>query len=338
MEGFVKHLIYIVTTVAFLLAISSTQKAHAQGSWGLSAETLANQRSFSWEDYQVLPGAFTTHDWRRHGVVTSSEYQGGCGACWAIAGVGAMEAKLALMGQELKKLSWMQHINCNNTENANGCNGGLSDSVFKYHVEHGPMTEECAPEFTFGGWECSAFDHCKELTHYVTDIYSVEGNDIGSLKASLLRDGPGVFVYIVKDDFKPWWLGAGPGAIYSWDGVSPNLPSETIPRHDILLIGWSDYKQAWLLKNSWGKDAGPNGDGTFWMSWNAFNAGSLNYLYSNYSISAGYQLFVENELVVQNLLVSQSEAEEACTQAVMNYPGQFVQCLHQGKTIYIQSN
>ena len=47
-----------------------------------------------------------------------------------------------------------------------------------------------------------------------------------------------------------------------------------VGNHAVLLIGWDDTRQAFLLKNSWGATGGPNGDGTFWMAY----TGHSNYL------------------------------------------------------------
>lgn len=41
--------------------------------------------------------------------------------------------------------------------------------------------------------------------------------------------------------------------------------------HVVVLIGWDDAKQAWLIKNSWGKDWGEDGYG--WVKWGSNNIG-----------------------------------------------------------------
>ena len=51
-----------------------------------------------------------------------------------------------------------------------------------------------------------------------------------------------------------------------------------------LLIGWDDAKGAFLCKNSWG-GGGPNGDGTFWISY-ADHANDLGFGMINFDVAA----------------------------------------------------
>jgi hypothetical protein len=53
----------------------------------------------------------------------------------------------------------------------------------------------------------------------------------------------------------------------------------------VLLIGWDDAKQAYLLKNSWGTTAGPNGDGTFWVAYSG-HLRNLGFGMANFSLEA----------------------------------------------------
>ncbi len=81
------------------------------------------------------------------------------------------------------------------------------------------------------------------------------------MKGSLVQHGPCYFRYDAYDDFHTFWNTASPGQVYRQK--SGNEPGG----HAVLIIGWSDTKKAWLLKNSWGEAGGPNNDGTFWMAY-----------------------------------------------------------------------
>jgi hypothetical protein len=52
----------------------------------------------------------------------------------------------------------------------------------------------------------------------------------------------------------------------------------------VLLIGWDDSKGAYLCKNSWGRNDGPNGDGTFWIAYSG-HAHSLGFQMSNFAVT-----------------------------------------------------
>ena len=54
--------------------------------------------------------------------------------------------------------------------------------------------------------------------------------------------------------------------------------------HAVLLIGWDDWKQAFLCKNSWG-NGGPNGDGTFWIAYSG-HANNLGFGMANFSVTS----------------------------------------------------
>jgi hypothetical protein len=53
----------------------------------------------------------------------------------------------------------------------------------------------------------------------------------------------------------------------------------------VLLIGWDDAKGAYLCKNSWGTDGGPNSDGTFWIAYEG-HATDLGFGMSNFSLTS----------------------------------------------------
>lgn len=52
-------------------------------------------------------------------------------------------------------------------------------------------------------------------------------------------------------------------------------PDTALGFHALLLIGWDDTRQAWLVRNSWGADWG--NDGYLWLGWGAAESHTLIY-------------------------------------------------------------
>lgn len=95
---------------------------------------------------------------------------------------------------------------------------------------------------------------------------------------SLYVDGPSYWRFNVYSDFKPWYSSAGPGDVYINVSGTYNIGG-----HAVLLIGWDDSKQAYLVKNSWGASSGPQGDGTFWIAYDGHH-NYLNFQMANFDL------------------------------------------------------
>jgi len=208
-----------------------------------------------------LPAAF---DWRTYGMVTSAKNQASCGGCWAFASAGALESKILMMGRSLYDLSEQQQISCNTSQS--GCAGG-SMTALQFWYTRGPMLESCTFYPSSGGTvpACSTLAGCSQLPYHTMNYYTVSMTT-SEIKTSLYNDGPTYFRFDCYSDFKDdpgnFWYTAPAGTVYTNTSGTTKMGG-----HAVLLIGWSDTKGAWLLKNSWGATGGPNGDGTFWMAY-----------------------------------------------------------------------
>ncbi|MBW1742457.1 MAG: hypothetical protein JRJ47_03370 [Deltaproteobacteria bacterium] len=224
------------------------------------------------------------YDARNDGIVTPAKNQGYCGSCWAFATVGAMESHLLkTFNFGSSDLAEQQQVSCNLANY--GCCGGYS-SAARYWETNGPIYEPCFPygDSNYGtscppysGVDCSDSAGCGELVYRVVDWHTVGAGDF---KTSLYEDGPSYWRFTVYSDFRTFWSGGSPGDVY----VQTTGGQEG--GHAVLLIGWDDVKGAYLCKNSWGTNSGPNDDGTFWIAYSG-HANDLGFGMSNFSVIGG---------------------------------------------------
>ena len=210
----------------------------------------------------ALPSAF---NWGNQGVVTPAKNQGSCGSCWAFAVVGSFESKILISGGPEYDISEQQQVSCNTL--MGGCAGGNMEALmFWYDV--GPMLETCTGYSALDS-PCSDYSDCNKLDYNTTGYYTVNMDNVEEIKASLYNDGPTYFRFDVYTDFFYFWRTDSPGTVYTQSTGSFE------GGHAVQIIGWDDSKEAWLCKNSWGSNSGPNGDGTFWIAY----SGHLDNLY-----------------------------------------------------------
>jgi C1A family cysteine protease len=75
------------------------------------------------------------------------------------------------------------------------------------------------------------------------------------VKDALVSYGPLVTNFIVYNDFKNFWDSSG-------DTVYHRTSTTGIAGHAVVLVGYNDFQQCWICKNSWGYTDGDR-DGYF---------------------------------------------------------------------------
>jgi hypothetical protein len=253
-------------------AKSVKQQKYKLGDFALPDDFYAKHLKHSALDMAgELPASY---DARNEGIVTSAKNQGSCGSCWAFASVGAFESHLLkAYGVGPEDLSEQQQVSCNTA--MLGCSGGSATAI-RYWESKGPENESYFPYTASDATECLEEQNA-QLSYQVTDWHTVPAT-VSDFKNSLYTYGPSYFRFDVHSDFYTYWNNGSPGQVYV------NQTASYQGGHAILLIGWDDSKGAYLCKNSWGENSGPNNDGTFWMAYSG-HANDLRFGMANFSLT-----------------------------------------------------
>lgn len=248
---------------------------------GQLLQTMAQQPSF---------------DWRVWGVVGPIRNQSGCGSCWAFATVAAFESSYRIQLSKsqytlrianpdgTKKLIPPEQVVVNFSEQAlldcagkrQVCGTGNIGIAFDRIVRKGIPFErtnrnvdyqgeknECSPtERT--GYRGIAWDY---VHHPPNKIPPVE-----ELKQALIEHGPLAVMVYEDEAFRQH------GRDKRDDVFIGSQMTDDSTNHAIVLVGWDNAKQAWLVRNSrgrnWGSTCGFGKErGYHWVGWGANNIG-----------------------------------------------------------------
>ena len=209
----------------------------------------------------------TTFDWRNHdghSYVTPVKNQGQCGSCWAFAVTAALESHALITGQtpdQALDLSDQIVVSCSR---AGSCGGGWPDQASNFLARTGTADAKYYP-YTARNGACSrAYSGWKDQSYKLQSWQYVVQNAVPTvtmLKNALADTGPLVATMQVYEDF-----------YYYGGGVYRHVSGRLVGGHVILIVGWNDDDQAFIVKNSWGTRWGK--DGYFEIAYSELGRGS----------------------------------------------------------------
>jgi len=206
----------------------------------------------------IVGAAPSGFDWRSIGgqnFVTPVRNQGGCGSCWAFATAAALESSTLRSnntpGLNLD-LSEQVLVSCgtSGSNDAGSCSGGVIQYASDYIRDTGLPLETCYPYTATDGTCGSA------CGTYNTDTYRIASwayvtttsPTVSAIRSALLNYGPLVTTMDVYEDFYAYSSG-----VYTY--TSGALEGG----HAVLIVGYSDAGQYFIVKNSWGSGWGESG-------------------------------------------------------------------------------
>lgn len=195
----------------------------------------------------ALPAAF---DWREQNGCTPVKNQGGCGSCWAFATVGVLECSILIRDGLTVDLSEQYLVSCNYSNWS--CSGGWF--AHDYHWDTAGRSGgvgavlEAAKPYTATNATCGGpFLHPYRIDSwsYVGTVSGVPATD--AIKQAIMAYGPVAAAVYVNNAFQ------------AYSGGVFNAGADSAVNHAIVLVGWDDADQAWILRNSWGTGWGESG-------------------------------------------------------------------------------
>jgi len=202
-------------------------------------------------------GAPPSLDWRNNGgnFVTPVRNQGGCGSCWAFATAAALESSVLRAantpGVDLD-LSEQVLVSCGTSggSDAGSCAGGVIQYASNYIRDTGLPVESCYPYTGTDGSCGSACGTYNTSTYRILSWADVTGTSptVSAIRDALVSYGPLVTTMDVYDDF------------FSYvSGVYTHTTGDYAGGHAVLIVGYSDAGQYFIVKNSWGGSWGESG-------------------------------------------------------------------------------
>lgn len=186
-------------------------------------------------------------DWRdKNGnFVTPIRDQKKCGSCWAFAMTGALESYTLRMenkpGKDLD-LSEQVMVSCSG---AGSCQGGYLSAG--YLKKTGLPPESFYP-YTATDGDCATAGAGWQSAAYRIGTYSSVSKTLAAIKTALANYGPLPTAFMVYEDFMHYKSG-----IYSY------TTGKKLGGHAVILVGYNDAEQYFIVKNSWNTKWGEEG-------------------------------------------------------------------------------
>lgn len=209
-------------------------------------------------------------NWRDISMMTPVKDQSGCGSCWAFSAMGVYESVYKIMhGKELD-LSEQYVVDCVEGVTPAGvkadcgsCSGGNVPFLFRAMVTNGVALESQFP-YQAENKTCSRKNANMPYRIKQQGYVSYNTPTVKEIKEAICKYGP-VFSSLKATEF---FMAYG-GGVYD-EKVEVSSPRDT--NHAIVIAGWDDSKNAWLVRNSWSDQWGENG--YVWVEYGCANIGN----------------------------------------------------------------
>lgn len=218
----------------------------------LASNLLRNGHEAELLSTDDVPDAY---DWRDQGAVTPVKNQGSCGSCWAFATVANIEGVNFLKTQKLVSLSEQELVDCD-TDQDQGCNGGLPTSAYKDMIKH-KLGLELESDYPYRARDETCTAETSSMRVYIND-YKVFAKDEVQIAAGLVQHGP--LAIGLNAAMMQYYIG---GIADPWDIFC----NKHMLDHGVTLVGFGKgkgrligiEKDYWIIKNSWGPMWGEKG-------------------------------------------------------------------------------
>lgn len=228
--------------------------------------------SFSFTNYSIKINTLTLDpfllcSWNKK-ILTPVRNQSSCGSCWAFAAAAVYEHTYNKFYGSVSSsvdLSEQQILACGKTSSgadAGSCLGGYTNRALDYIKWHG-VTLEPYYRYTATSSPCNSNSFAVKAGSYGTFNPAGRYPTVSEIKALI-----NIFGAVTTS------MKAGLSSFFSYGGgVYNGYPSNsTSTDHAVIIVGWCDNLNAWIIKNSWGTNWGPYG-GYAYVGYNQCNIG-----------------------------------------------------------------
>jgi C1A family cysteine protease len=236
-----------------------------------------------------LPASF---DWRSQGKVPAVRDQGTCGSCWAFGTAGVMESALMIHRNISTDISEQYLISCNN--NGWSCAGGWwahdmhTNVAGKNNNPPGAVLEGDFPYSNSNGTCSKVYNKPYQLSEW-RYVSGINLPSVSAIKAAIYQYGP-VAASVCSIGWNNYT-----GGIYATHNTSCSGGVD----HAVILVGWNDADQTWILRNSWGTRWGESG--YMRIRWGTSNVGyGASYVMLNQAATAPRNDDFNNAIAISN--------------------------------------
>jgi C1A family cysteine protease len=220
-----------------------------RGTWEPPAASTPTSEGASGPSDDRLPSSF---NWCDQGKCTPIRDQGSCGSCWAFATVGSLESAILIEDGVSRDLSEQYLVSCNS--DGWSCSGG--GTAHDYHEWKYVTGESEAGAVRESDFPYSATDeacnppHSHHETIESWTYVNYSSPSVSDIQQAIYDYGPVKVSVCVGSAFQSY-----SGGVFQTDESCD--PYST--NHAVVLVGWNDAEQAWIMRNSWGAGWGESG-------------------------------------------------------------------------------
>ncbi len=205
-------------------------------------------------------------NWRDASQMTTVQYQGICGSCWAFTSAAVYEGNYKMKNGKVLDISEQFVLDCatdRNGKDAGSCDGGWYGGVFDYLMTKGAQLEKDKPYQGKQGFCGTAGNSNYKVVKWGYIRRDAGIPSVKEMKEALAKYGAIAACVKVTPAFQAYKSG-----VFD-EHASVSAPNDV--NHAITIVGWDDSKQAYLVKNSWGPGWGEKG--YVWVEYGCNNIG-----------------------------------------------------------------